>query len=297
MTGELADCFATRREGVQQILDQLSSVVPPERTSVYAVGGHWLRPEQAIADPWQVAASNWHALASWLGEWPATAGRCQRALLVDIGSTTVDIIPLLGGQVHTAACTDRQRLEKGQLIYTGIARTPVCAVAQHLRLDNIDVPLMAELFATTDDAYLVLGLVAEDAHDSATADGRPRTIACAAARLARMVGEDSESLAHAHISSLAGQIVARQAQQVADGIERNLASLDSLQPIRADEPPQLLFTGHGWPLFERALRRVRTPCAQFALPAVLSNEASRCAPAAAVAWLLAAEGQKSAAGR
>lgn len=286
MTGELADCFATRREGVAQILDQLSTAVPPDRISVYAVDGRWRTPSEAIADPWQVAASNWHALASWLGRWPDTAELCRRALLVDIGSTTVDIIPLVRGQVSTRACTDRQRLEHGQLVYTGIARTPVCAVTQHLKLGNIDVPLMAELFATTDDAYLVLGYVAEDPSDRATADGRPRTIDCAAARLARMIGEDSQSLAQDDVRILAEQIVIIQAQQVARAIERNLTSLGAHQARSRGETVHLLFTGHGRPLFERAIDFVRIPHEEFALTAAFSVEASRCAPAVAVAWLL-----------
>lgn len=285
MTGELVDCFATRREGVEQILRELSLAVRPEQISVYAVGGQWYTVDEAIANPWQVAASNWHALASWLGRWPVTAQLCQRALLVDIGSTTVDVIPILQGDVYTPARTDRQRLEQGQLVYTGIARTPLCAVAQHLKLNNIDVPLMAEWFATIDDAYVVLGLSGEDAQDCATADGRPRTVSCAAARLARMVGEDGESLPRDQIRSLAEQAVAIQAQQVARAIERNLSHLPSDPASTIDEVVQVLFTGHGWPLFARAQRSVQTPHKVFALPDVLSTEASRCAPAAAVAWL------------
>ncbi len=84
----------------------------------YAVDGQWLSVPQAMADPWSVAASNWHALGSWLAKWSVTRQVCQNALIVEYGSTTVDIIPSLDGQVATTARTDRERLERGQLIYT-----------------------------------------------------------------------------------------------------------------------------------------------------------------------------------
>ena len=54
---------------------------------------------------------------------------------------------------------------------------------------------MAELFATTLDAYLVLDQVPEDAEDRDTADGRPATRPCAHARLSRMLGGDPKMIA------------------------------------------------------------------------------------------------------
>jgi probable H4MPT-linked C1 transfer pathway protein len=291
MTGELADCYATRREGVQRILSQLCEVLPKERIAVYAVGGRWLNVDQAVEDPWLVAASNWHALASWLVRWPATLEACALAVLVDIGSTTVDVLPLADCRCATSARTDRERLELQQLVYTGLARTPVCAIVPDLIVGERRVPVMAELFATSDDAYLALGLVAEDRCDRDTADGRPRTVEAARARLARMVGEDSETLTAGQINALADQIIAAQAEQVAHAIEMNLSLLSHTeQSSPAARSPRLIFTGHGWPLFERARGRVKHPHAVFALPEVLAMEASRCAPAAAVAWLRALPG-------
>ena len=288
MTGELADGFATRREGVRRILAQLIDVVPGQRMSVYAVGGEWLSVEQAVADPWRVAASNWHALANWIARWPTTAEQCQHALLIDIGSTTVDVVPLRAGKCASDARTDRERLERRQLIYTGLARTPVCAIVPSLNLDDSQVPVMAEFFATSDDAYLSLALVDEDPNDSATADNRPRTADCARARLARMVGEDIESISLAQINHLADQVIAAQARTVAAAIEWNLAATpESLQRRSADQPA-LVFTGHGRPLLERAVALLPSRHNIVALDSLLPAHASRCASAAAVAWLLRA---------
>ncbi len=281
MTGELADCFATRAEGVEQIIAALCQVVPASRISIYGVSGQWYTPQQAIADPWSVAASNWHGLVKWLANWPPTRFAFAHGVLVDIGSTTVDVIPFSNNQITTSARTDRERLEQSQLIYTGMRRTPVCAVAQSLWLQDKSIPMMAELFATVDDAYLLLGLADEDPSDCDTADNRSRTKANAAGRLARMIGEDAHRLSMHELESLATQVIDAQAAHIAAAISRNLALLEA-----KDELPYLICSGHGLPLFERTIRKVRALHRVVHLDQYVPAEASRSAPAAAVAWLL-----------
>ncbi len=285
MTGELADCFASRSEGVSRIIDQLLQVVPADKVSVYTVDGNWFTTTQAKQDPWTVAASNWHALATWLARWPTTAYAFQRGVLVDVGSTTVDILPIVGGRLATQARTDRDRLQRSHLIYTGIRRTPICAVLSYLILAGINTPVMAEVFATVDDAYVWLGLTAESAEDKDTADGRPRTKACAAARLARMIGEDAHRLSLDELHSLAIQVIEAQANCVARAIELNLAQIEG-NTESDDGTSHLICSGHGLPLFEHAVRKVSMPHRLVRLDAHVSDEVSRCAPAAAVAWLL-----------
>ncbi|MFL6120051.1 helix-turn-helix domain-containing protein, partial [Actinophytocola sp.] len=101
-------------------------------------------------------------------------------------STTTDVIPLIDGRPVPAARTDPARLQSGELVYTGIRRTPVCALLGDLGA--------AEFFATTHDVYLILGMTPADPADRDTADGRPATLECAHARLARMVCGDAESV-------------------------------------------------------------------------------------------------------
>lgn len=282
MTGELADCFASRREGVDRIIAQLCQVASADRLSIYTVDGRWFTAEQAKEDPWTVAASNWHASASWLAQWPTTARFCQCAVLVDIGSTTVDVVPMLDGRVATDARTDRDRLRLSQLVYTGVRRTPVCAVLPYATLDGTQLPLMAELFATVDDAYLLLGEVTEDTEDNDSADGRARTKPFAAMRLARMIGEDAERLSRSQLEDLANQVIEAQTHLVGKAIEKNLNQLRD----RAFKP-HLICCGHGLPLWERSIRNVKSQCSIVQLDSILSEEVSRCAPAAAVAWLCA----------
>jgi probable H4MPT-linked C1 transfer pathway protein len=290
MTGEMADCFASRREGVGFILDHVSLAHPEMPIEVYTVEGTWLTLQTAKRDPWLVASSNWHALASWLCHSPLTANINLR-LVVDIGSTTVDVIPVNEFGVVTNARTDSDRLRLQQLVYTGISRTPVAAILSQLEINGIHYPLVAERFATSDDAYVALGLVAATDHravvgnqlhaDADTADGRPRSVDHARARLARMLGEDADRLVENEIDELAKQIIAAQASKIAAAMDLQLSSLTSVS-----QRPRVMFSGHGRVLADEALKRLKASVECIFLEDLVSAEAARCAPAVAVAWLL-----------
>src|SRR5437763_306119 len=198
MTGELCDCFATKREGVRHILDAVEAAAGPVPVQVWTTAGRFVTAAEARADPLAAAAANWLALATFAGRY-APHGP---AVLIDVGSTTTDVIPLMDGRPVPAARTDPERLLSGELVYTGVRRTPVCALLGHLGA--------AELFATTHDVYLVLGMTPADPADRDTADGRPATLECARARLARMVCGDAEGVSPADTMALAHRLYERQ---------------------------------------------------------------------------------------
>ena len=276
ITGEMADCFLTRSEGIESILGELAINVPPDLIKVYSVNGDWLSPVEAKADPWSVASSNWHALGTWIAQDTTVRGETP-TLLVDIGSTTTDVIPLCPSGVATKAKTDRDRLQLSQLVYTGVERTPVAAILHALKIEHSACPVMAERFADSLDAYLCLG-AGEEPENLDTADGRPRTRRFARARLARMIGEDESTLSANAIDNLAMQIVDAQTQQILHAIHRNLTS----EPM-----PKVLFSGHGGLLTMRIQDALRTQQIKSdSLDRLLPQEASRCAPALAVARLL-----------
>src|SRR5207253_8159474 len=112
MTGELCDCFDTKRGGVHAILDSLVRAEPETAIQIWSTLGRFVSVTEARVDPWRVAAANWHALATYAGRFaPQGAG-----LLIDIGSTTTDIIPLWQGRPVPHGCTDPQRLASGALV-------------------------------------------------------------------------------------------------------------------------------------------------------------------------------------
>ncbi|GIW82939.1 MAG: tetrahydromethanopterin-linked C1 transfer pathway [Gemmatales bacterium] len=236
MTGEICDCFASKRAGVNAILDALEQAVQGRPVVVWQTTGHWLSVEEARLNPMTTAAANWHALATFAGRFAADS---SHAFVVDVGSTTTDIVRLRRGKPVPIGRTDFERLRTRELVYTGIRRTPVCAL-----LDRV----AAEWFATTHDAFLLLGWIEEDESDTDTPDGRPATKGFAHARLARMVGADAETLSLADAQRLAKQIIQRQLARIADAI-RNLSR-------DLNEPPLAILSGSGEFLARRACKAV-----------------------------------------
>ncbi len=188
MTGELADCFTTKAEGVQFIVGALVTAADGRHTRVYLNNGNLVAPQIALKQPLQAAAANWHALARFAGR---HAPRGQ-ALLIDVGSTTADIIPLADGNPAAAGTNDPERLLESELVYTGVERSPVCALVNELSWRGRQCPVAHELFATSWDAYLMLGDLPEEPNSTHTADGRPATKAAARDRLARSICADRE---------------------------------------------------------------------------------------------------------
>ncbi len=114
------------------------------------------------------------------------------ALVIDVGSTTCDLVPLRDGQPAARGRTDPERLVWGELVYTGVQRSPISAVARQLPWRGQLCPTAQELFATTWDVYLLLGDLPEEASSAQTADGRPATRRFAHERLARAICADRE---------------------------------------------------------------------------------------------------------
>ena len=188
MTGELADCFRSKSQGVRAILDAVQQAAAGKDVRVYRVDGNWATVESARQDPLPGAAANWHALARFASR---AAGE-QDFLLVDVGSTTTDLIPVVAGTPSSHGQDDVSRLLAGELVYTGVERTPVCALVESFPYRGEMCPLAAELFATTLDVYLLLGHLSESLGTDHTGDGKERTREAAALRLSRMICADPE---------------------------------------------------------------------------------------------------------
>ena len=219
MTADLADCFSTKADGVDRVLRAVQRAAGQTPVFVWQTGAEFVTCDVAREIPLLVAAANWHVLATWLGRMvPRSA-----ALLIDIGSTTTDLIPLKGGVPVPHGMTDCQRLRAGELVYSGVRRTPLCALAQKVPFRSDDCPLAAELFATTLDVYLTLGSIPEDETDRDTADGRPATIRAAHQRLARMLCCDVSEFSRDDAKSVARFLADVQQQRIIGALDRVLS--------------------------------------------------------------------------
>jgi probable H4MPT-linked C1 transfer pathway protein len=189
MTAELCDCYPTKQVGVNAVLDAVEGALPGRPIVIWGVDSQFHEAAEVREQPTMAAAANWLALATLVARlMPADAG-----LLIDIGTTTTDLIPLDHGRVAARGRTDTERLQNGELVYAGVRRTPICALATELPYRGAPTGLTAEIFASTLDVYLILGEIPSDPKDLSTADGRPATSFAARDRLARMIGTDRDT--------------------------------------------------------------------------------------------------------
>jgi len=250
----------------------------------------FLDSEEAKWNHLKVAAANWHALATLAGQYVPNG----RAILVDVGSTTTDIIPILDGVPVPEGKTDDERLTSWELVYTGIRRTPLCAL--------MGWSGAAEFFATTLDAYLTLGHIPEDAVDCDTADGRPATKAHARSRLCRMYGGDAETISEERTQRLAEWVREEQLERLRrceDVVRHRLLDMPShttgaftarflgARSNYSDQNERITYivSGSGEFLALKAVENNGVSSDKILLTDRLGPELSACAPAYAVAVL------------
>ena len=279
MTAELADCYATKHEGVTSVLAAFATAFPSAELHVFGVDGRFRSPAAARRAPLRVAAANWMASARLVAE------ACPDAIFMDVGSTTSDIIPIVAGRVAARGWTDPARLRSGELVFTGALRTPVCAIVRSLPYRGRRCRVAAELFAIAADAHLWLGHIGESDYSCEAPDGRGRSRAESGARLSRMIGADSEMLREGEITAIAEEVAKSQVQQIASGLKQ------VLRRLRATAPEVAILAGQGAFL-------ARDACASLGLITTdlasrLGPGVARATPAAAVACFLARTGLPS----
>lgn len=272
MTGELADCFASKRDGVHAIVDALLKASGQRSLSIYLTDGTFVSPETAKEKAELVAASNWHALATYAAEF----SHAREAVLVDIGSTTCDVIPIKDGAVIAAGKTDTQRLLTQELMYVGIERTPLCALTTTLPYRDFECPIARELFATTLDVFLLTGDIAERPDERNTADGRPATRANAISRLGRMICADEGEFDERDAVAIADFLAFEFSEMIGDAI----TSIGRRYGLGAK--PKIILSGHG----DFVLARISKDKSRIhRLADSIGSDAARVAPAYAVACL------------
>ena len=273
MTAELADCFATKSEGVSSIIEAFRRAFPISELFVYGVDGVFRSPDAASKLPHLIAAANWMAGATMVGR------SATDAIFIDVGSTTTDIIPIVGGRVAATGRTDSERLSAGELVYTGALRTPVCAIVRTVPLGNRQCRVAAEYFAIAADAHLWLRNIEEHDYTCETPDGRGRSRTEAGARLARMVCADAAMLGVDALTAIAEHVAGAQVAQISAAIRQVQRSLP--------EPPRMaILAGRGQFLARSAAVRARLAVREL-LDVLPHADVGVAAPAAAVAYLLA----------
>jgi (4-(4-[2-(gamma-L-glutamylamino)ethyl]phenoxymethyl)furan-2-yl)methanamine synthase len=277
MTGELADTFSSRPEGVERLAMLAARKLNGTPVSIYAGPAGYVRPEEAREHAGLVASANWHACTSFV------ASRCANALFIDMGSTTTDVVPITDGKVAARGYTDSQRLAAGELVYTGLVRSFIMACADRAPFKGVWTPLINENFANMADVYRILGSLPAQADMMATADGREKTREGSRARLARMVGADDADADDRAWTALAQWFAEMRMRRVMDAA----MLVNSQHLLPADAP--VVGAGIGADVVKEITRRLGRGYVAFdalvdAAPQARAA-ASQCAPAAALALM------------
>jgi probable H4MPT-linked C1 transfer pathway protein len=271
MTAELSDAFRTKREGVAFVLAAAEEALADRPLSVLTTAGELVSMAEARARPWDVAAANWMATALAVAEAHADA------LLIDVGSTTADVIPIAGARVAASGVNDLERLQAGELVYTGALRTNLAAIAPRVPVRGGWCPVASEYFAISADVHLVLGHLSEQTYDCPTPDGRAATVPFARERIARLVCADVDQLAADEIDAIAAFLHGEQVRQIEDAARR------VARRLRTDAP--VVAVGSGAFLARAVAARLGRAVADA--PAPWGATGAEMAPAAALAALLA----------
>jgi probable H4MPT-linked C1 transfer pathway protein len=270
MTAELSDAFASKREGVRFVLEAAENALAGRPLLVLTTGGDLVTPDAARERPLDVAAANWMASALGVAE---TVGD---ALVVDVGSTTTDVVPVAGGRVTAAARNDLDRLLAGELVYTGALRTNLAAVCRRVPIRGRWCPVSSEQFAITADVHLILGHLAPAAYSCPTPDGRPATVELARARVARLVCADLEQLEEGEVDAIAAFLHAEQVRQLQAAVGR--------VSVRSGPSAPIVPLGSGAFLAREVAARLGRTVAQP--PSAWGSAGAEVAPATALAGLL-----------
>ena len=277
-TAELVDIFKDRHSGIRALVDRLSLFLNRDSSRFYAGQAGWVSPAQTENHVKEIASANWHATARFV------ANKLHDGVLVDIGSTTTDIVPFNEGKLLYRGYSDYERMYHSELVYTGIIRTPVMAVINKILSEGKWHPVVAEHFATMADVYRLTHELQELDDMMDPADGAGKEPMDSARRLARMLGTDiNEVDGLTQWQNIAFYIAEAQLQKIQDALYQ-VKSRDVVS-----QTTNLVGAGAGRFLVNKLAQRTGMKYMDFAdildAAAEVKPHAAKCATAVAVAQI------------
>ena len=167
---------------------------------------------KVFEEPTKVAAANWIATA------PLASKIQPNCILIDIGSTTTDIIPIKNGKECAKGRSDLERLKTGELIYSGALRTNVAALVEKVPLDGTMMRIASELFAVTADIQIILGNISKEEYTCDTMDGSGKSIDDCMRRISRVICGDMDALKPDEIKAIANYIYSEQVKKISEAL-------------------------------------------------------------------------------
>ena len=186
MTAELVDVFKNKKIGVKKIIELFCKIFPEKKVFFYSKNANFLKRKDAILNHDNVSSMNWHASATFISK------HIKNCMLVDIGSSTTDIVPIKNKEIIVKGFNDSERLSNGELIYFGVLRTPITSVVKKIHFKRKKQILIQENFADIADVYRVLNKLPKNMDVISTQDKKPKNPVASARRIARLLAKDYE---------------------------------------------------------------------------------------------------------
>lgn len=236
ITAELSDAFQTKREGILTILNALKKVFNKERLRFITNECKFIDYNIAKSNYSSIAAANWASSALFLGKFAPTC------VLIDAGSTTIDIIPIYESNPVPHGKDDISRLINHELIYTGGLRATIPSITHHIPYKGNKIRVSFEKFALISDVHRILNNITEEEYINDTADNRSKALDNCYARLSRVICMDIETIPKEDLDLIANFIYQKQLNIITREIR---AIMDNLT-IRFKEfkdNPKFVITG------------------------------------------------------
>jgi len=214
ITAEVSDAYLTKKEGINHILDCVCQVFDDVPLFILGIEAKMLSVEEAQREPLKIASANW-AATGWM-----ISQVIKNCIVVDVGSTTTSIIPVIDGKIAAKGRTDLEKLQNGELVYSGSLRTNIATITNNIPAKGKTTRVSSELFAQSGDIHLLLNNITENEYTVETCDGRGKTKRETMARLARVVCADLDMLTEQDIMDMAKFVYDRQVEQIVGGLKQ-----------------------------------------------------------------------------
>jgi probable H4MPT-linked C1 transfer pathway protein len=224
ITAELSDAFQTKREGILTIINALEQIFDKEKMFFINTKNKFISFDQVKSDPISVAAANWVSTSLFLGKF------IPKCILIDAGSTTIDVIPILDSVPVSRGKNDVERLENRELIYTGGLRATIPSITHFVPYKDKMVRISFEKFALVSDVHRILNNISETEYINDTADNRSKTLNNCYARLARMICMDLESISRNELDEIAKFIYDKQINMILNDVKEFMSNLNHRLP-------------------------------------------------------------------
>jgi probable H4MPT-linked C1 transfer pathway protein len=236
ITAELSDAFYTKREGIFIILAALKEVFNVDKLKFISTHNKFVNFLLAKKDYLSISAANWVGTALFVGNF------LKNCILIDGGSTTIDIIPIVNSLPNTKGKDDTSRIIYHELVYTGGLRATIPSITHFVPYQGTEVRVSFEKFALISDVHRILNNISEYEYINDTADNRSTSIEDCYARLARIICSDLDLISKKELNKIAQYIYQKQLELISSEIELLMRDFVKRFP-EFEANPQFIVTG------------------------------------------------------